>query len=95
MLNRALRYLREAESLSLTETATKLGMSKAYVSEIENGKKTPSIETIQRYSDYFDIPPSHILFFAEEIQNNEGKFSHKARLFLSEKILSFAEKYLH
>ena len=66
MLNNALRLIRVYHNLSQTETATKLGMSKSYLSEIENGQKKATIKTLEKYCRAFNLPMSSIMFFAEK-----------------------------
>jgi transcriptional regulator with XRE-family HTH domain len=58
MLAEALRLIRVFHDMKQQELAERLGLSKSYVSELESGKKVPSIEVIQKYSDTFDIPAS-------------------------------------
>lgn len=41
-------------------------LSASYVNEIEHGKKQVTIETLQKYSNYFQIPLSSLLYFAEQ-----------------------------
>ncbi|MEQ9490732.1 MAG: helix-turn-helix transcriptional regulator [Alphaproteobacteria bacterium] len=67
MIHEALRLIRVFHDLKQTELADKLGISKSHLSEIEGGKKTPSLELINRYSTEFNIPISSIMFFAEEL----------------------------
>lgn len=45
-----LRALRIAKDLSITELARQIGVSKSYISEIENGKKNPSYEVYGKYA---------------------------------------------
>ena len=87
MIGAALRKIREAEGWTLTETAKALNLSKSHVSEIENGKKTPSLETLQSYAKLFDLPLSTIMFFSEQLDTDEGSVSKKARAFLGRKLL--------
>jgi len=91
MINRALKIIRESHSLSLTETAKRLGLSKAYVSEIENGKKTPSLDTVNQYANEFDIPVSSIMFFSEQLDDAPTSKSSRTRNFLSRKIIRLLE----
>ncbi|MEO0971033.1 MAG: helix-turn-helix transcriptional regulator [Cyanobacteria bacterium J06639_18] len=86
MLNEALRLMRVFHDLSQKELTKKLGISKSYLSEIESGKKTPTLELINRYADVFDVPASSILFFAESL--NEGEKTEKLRTFVSSKVLA-------
>lgn len=62
MLCKALKLIRSYYDMSQTELSVELGLSNSYLSEIESGKKQPSIDLLQKYSDYFDIPLSSILF---------------------------------
>ena len=73
MLNKALRLMRVFHDLSQKDLAEKLGMSKSYLSEIESGKKTPTLDLLSRYSEIFDIPLSSIMFFSENLDNNHIK----------------------
>ncbi|MCA8909394.1 MAG: helix-turn-helix transcriptional regulator [Rhodospirillaceae bacterium] len=69
MLSEVLRYIRIFHGLSQIEMAQRLGISNSYLSELENNKKTPSLEIVKIYSDEFNIQPSTILFFSESIHN--------------------------
>ena len=46
MLGRRLRVLRQEQQETLSETATRAGISPQYLSEIERGRKEPSSEMI-------------------------------------------------
>lgn len=70
MINEALRLIRVFHDLKQTQAAEKLGFSQSYLSEIERGTKTPTLEVIHRYSDAFDIPASSILFFSENMDGS-------------------------
>jgi transcriptional regulator with XRE-family HTH domain len=85
MIGEALRLIRVFHNLKQTEVAQKLGISKSYLSEIESGIKEPTLQLIGRYAEVFDIPPSSILFFAENVQNGSAT---KARRIVAGKILS-------
>jgi len=67
MLNEALRLIRVFHDLKQVELAARLNVSKSFISEIEKGNRTPSLETIQKYSTEFKMPVSSIMFFAEEL----------------------------
>lgn len=86
MLNNALRMIRVFHDLSQREMADDLGISKSYLSEIESGKKEPTLSLVQRYSDLFDIPASSILFFSENL--DETAMAKRDRLRISKKVLS-------
>ncbi|MEH2382054.1 MAG: helix-turn-helix transcriptional regulator [Nostoc sp.] len=86
MLSEALRLIRVFYDLTQKELAEKLGISKSYLSEIESGKKTPTLELLNRYSEFFDIPASSIMFFSESL--NKDIKTEKLRAFVSSKILA-------
>lgn len=86
MLNEALRLMRVFHDLTQRELASQLGISKSHLSEIETGKKNPSLSLLERYSDVFEIPVSSIMFFSENL--NSGKPSEKLRVFVSSKVLA-------
>ena len=69
MINDALRLIRVFHDLKQVELAERLGVSKSHISEIEKGAKTPSLDLIEKYSREFKLPPSSIMFFAEELPN--------------------------
>lgn len=57
-----LRVLRTAQGLSLKELGHKLGyVSHGYLSEVENGKKQPSIDLVLFVARYFDISIDSLL----------------------------------
>lgn len=90
MLYRALRLLRTYHQLSQLELAKKLEISNSYLSEIEKGVKTPSIELLQKYSTMFKMPLSTILLFSESI-GSDKKRSTKLRTAAADKVLKLLE----
>lgn len=85
MLGEALRLIRVYHDLKQTDAAAKLGISKSYLSEIESGTKEPTLQLLQRYADAFGLPPSSILFFAENVGQDPP---NRARRLVAGKILS-------
>lgn len=55
------RVLREQSKLTLEELGKQLGFSTTYMSEIELGEKSPSIQTLQKISRFFNVPVSTFL----------------------------------
>jgi len=81
-MNEVLRLLRVFHDMKGYELAEQLNVSKSYLSEIENGKKEPSIALIKQYAKVFNTTPSAIMFLAENLgadkENNiEKKLSGK------------------
>ncbi len=50
------RQLRESRSWSQEHLAELLNLDSTYVSRIETGKRSPSLPTIARIADAFDVP---------------------------------------
>jgi transcriptional regulator with XRE-family HTH domain len=91
MLKDALRLIRVFHDLSQKDLAQKLDISKSYLSEVESGKKNPTIDLLNRYSDIFNIPMSSIMFFSERLDSGTNGKIESARNFLSSKIISILD----
>lgn len=90
MLNRALRLLRTYHQLSQQELAKRLEVSNSYLSEIEKGAKTPSMEVLQKYSALFKMPLSSILLFSESLEADR-KPGSRLRVAAADKVLKLLE----
>lgn len=93
MLSEAMRLLRVFHDMKQGELAEALGISKSYVSEIENGNRVPSFEVIQKYAEIFKVPVSSIIFFAEQIDGakNKNSVGTQAKRAIAGKILSLLQ----
>lgn len=85
MLNEALRLVRVFHDIKQSQLAEMLGISRSYLSEIESGKKVASIDLLEKYAEIFEIPPSSLLLFSENIE--KGIPSEKARVMFAKKII--------
>lgn len=65
MLNKALRMTREFHRMTQATLANRLEISSSYLSEIEGGKKRPSLDLLEKYANIFDVPASTFLLFEE------------------------------
>lgn len=65
----ALRLLRGFHGLTQKKLALLLGISTSHISEIESGKKMPTLELLNRYAQVFLVPVSSIMFFAENMES--------------------------
>jgi len=72
MFGQALKLLRRYQGLNQTALAKKLDVSRSYISELENGNKTPSLDLLNRYANIFNIPVSSLVFFAEALEDKEN-----------------------
>ncbi len=89
MISKALKTIRQFHKVKQKDFADKIGIVPSYISEIENGKKEPSLEIIEKYSKEFNIPVSSILLFSEQIDDN--KKHEKLRIKSADKILKMLE----
>ena len=86
MLHRALRLMRVFHDLTQKELAELLGISKSHISEIEAGKKTPTLAVLARYASVFEVPVSSILFLSENLDRDIDQ--ELTRVFVHPKILT-------
>ncbi len=86
MLNEALRLIRVYHDLTQTQLSYELGVSNSFISEIESGRKQPTLELLSKYSRKFDIPVSSLLFFSEQLDSR--KPADKIRVTLAKKIVA-------
>ena len=89
MLNEALRLIRVYHDLKQKDAAKRLEISNSYLSEIEKGRKTPTLELVNRYSETFNIPVSAIMFFADHVEG-EGA-PDRARQFVAGKMVGLLQ----
>ena len=86
-LSRALRLIREYHRLKQHDLAKKTGISPSYISEIETGTKSPTVDVLRRYSEAFDIPVSSIVLFSEL----QGKSPDSPQVKIADKALKMLE----
>ena len=89
MFGEALRLVRSFHDVNQSELADSLGISRSYLSEIESGKKTPSLELLQRYSAHFNIPLSSLVLFSEN--SGEPQRGLKVKTMLGEKAIAILQ----
>jgi transcriptional regulator with XRE-family HTH domain len=88
MFDRALKAVRQYHRLSQSDLADRLEISRSYVNELEKGKKEPSIDVLRKYSEYFRIPVSSLMLFAENSSNEKAS---SVRTFAADKVLRILE----
>lgn len=69
-LGQRLFRLRKSRKLTQTQIADLFCLTQASINKYEHGSATPSIETLRRYADYFDVSMDYI--FART-DNPQGK----------------------
>ena len=88
MIGRALRLIRTFNDITQSKLAAELGISGSFLSELESGKKVPSLDLIYKYAEYFSMPASSILLFSENLEREPGK----VKTFLAKLVLGALEK---
>lgn len=89
MNHRALKLIRQYHRLTQADLAKHLRLSKSFVSELENGNRKPSLEVLESYADFFQIPLSSFMLFSEEIESNS--WHERSRVFMAKKVLKMLE----
>lgn len=83
-----LRILRHTRGLSLDKLASKCGVSRAMLSQIEQGKSTPTISVLWKIANGLNVPFSELL----KEKSNEGihllKYENTKILFSNSKVFS-------
>ncbi len=74
MLNVVLRCFRIVKNVSITQMAKEIGISGAYISDIELGNKTPTINMLKKFANFFDVPTSKVLEIQEMAEKNNLSF---------------------
>lgn len=65
MINDVLKKLRTIYGYKAIEMSQLLDISPSYLSEIENGKKQPSLELLRKYSDILGLKLSSLILMME------------------------------
>ncbi len=89
MLNEALRLIRVYHDMKQSDVAAALGVSASYISEVEKGRKKPTLELVEKYAESFHIPASSIMYFSENM--GKGKAVEGARTAVAGKILKLMQ----
>lgn len=77
-LGERLRRLRESVKLSQVKMAELLGVKQSSINRYEQGQSAPSLETLVRYADYFDVSLDYLL---ARTDNPQGKlYEHRQKI---------------
>ena len=77
-LGERLRILRESVKLSQVKMAELLGVKQSSINRYEQGQSAPSLETLVKYADYFDVSMDYLL--QEPITHRESYMNTVPRL---------------
>ena len=67
MIGDVLKRTRIIYGYKASEMSSELGISASYLSEIENNKKQPSLELLQKYADIYGIRLSSLILLSENM----------------------------
>lgn len=62
----ALRALRAQKGVSQERLALETGIGRRYMSDIENGRRNVSLETVEKLAKFFEISPSEFVKKVEQ-----------------------------
>ena len=73
MIGDVLKRTRVIYGYKAVEMGSMLGISTSYLSEIENNKKQPSLEILEKYAKIYGIRLSSLILLSESIEDAEKK----------------------
>lgn len=80
MIGDVLKRTRIIYGYKASEMSSEIGISASYLSEIENNKKQPSLELLQKYADIYGIRLSSLILLSESM--DEAEKSGKGTVFV-------------
>ena len=73
MLGEMLKLVRLYHRFDQKTAAKKLELPASYLSEIERGKKNPTLRVLEKYEEVFDLPKSSLMYIAESLESKKTK----------------------
>jgi transcriptional regulator with XRE-family HTH domain len=77
MIGDTLKKLRTIYGHNANEMRQLLGISNSYLSEIENNKKKPSLELLEKYSGILGLKVSSMILLSEQESSGNQEFVKK------------------
>ena len=71
MIGDILKRTRVIYGYKASEMSAKLGISASYLSEIENNRKQPSLELLEKYAHIYGIRLSSLILLSENFEDAE------------------------
>lgn len=65
MLSKRIAYLRKKNSMSQAQLANKIGISPSALGMYEQGRRTPGIDTLTRFSEIFNVSLDYLITGSE------------------------------
>lgn len=89
MIGDVLKRTRVIYGYKASEMSSELGISASYLSEIENNKKHPSLELLQKYADIYGIRLSSLILLSENMEDAEK--SGKGTVFIKNMMIQLIQ----
>lgn len=67
IISERLKQFREFQNLSQGDIEERTGLLRCYVSRVENGHTTPSVETLEKFARALHVPIYQLFYDGEEI----------------------------
>lgn len=80
MIGDTLKHIRGIYGYRASEFSEKLGISASYLSEIENNKKQPSLDLLQKCADIYGIKLSSLILLSESYEEVAAKSLSTAKI---------------
>lgn len=90
LIGDVLRCVRKCYGDTQAEFAKEIGVSQSYISKLEKNELSPSIEILDKYAEYFDVPTETFLAFRN--LDTQKSLLQKIRVALFKKIVYDEEK---
>lgn len=87
MIGETIKIIRVFNGMTQQSLAKSLDISDSYLSQIESGKRTPTLDTVKAISRMFGIPVSSLLFFSEQLDDGSDVVSERSRAIFGRKLL--------
>lgn len=100
VIGERIRFHREKQNKVREEFAEAIGVTGKFCSDIENGSRGMSIQTLERISDYLHLSTDYILFGDAEKESDQiflriiERCPEKKKVFLKNIMLQLIESYL-
>jgi transcriptional regulator with XRE-family HTH domain len=73
----AIRTIRKQKQITIMQMCEGTGLSKGFISNVENNKTSPSIATLESIADYLEVPLPYLLLSPEQRMNVVRKDERK------------------
>jgi len=92
-LGENIKIIRKLKCLTLKEMSLRTGITSSFLSDIENSKKLPSVDTLSKLSEGLNVPLYMLFKEGASTSHKEGcEISHENNFILQAKALFMSDK---